>query len=107
MNCLVKKRDGPLNPINNDQKSTLQNTLFDLLPNELLNLNYVCLKAFLGTEQNMDKAIIKKLDYLNMKKIWSITTTLRNPDRLRSFFIVLYNHQTCITMVSVKNSCVF
>lgn len=36
-----------------------------VISNDLLNTNYVCLKAFLGTKQDIEKKIIEKINYLN------------------------------------------
>jgi adenine-specific DNA-methyltransferase len=36
-----------------------------IISNDLLNANYVCLKAFLGTNKDIEKSVIKKMKYLN------------------------------------------
>jgi adenine-specific DNA-methyltransferase len=36
-----------------------------IISNDLLNANYVCLKAFLGTKNDIEKDIIEKINYLN------------------------------------------
>lgn len=36
-----------------------------VISNDLLNANYVCLKAFLGTKNDIEKDIIEKINYLN------------------------------------------
>ena len=36
-----------------------------VISNDLLNANYVCLKAFLGSKRNNERIISEKLDYLN------------------------------------------
>lgn len=36
-----------------------------IISNDLLNANYVCLKAFLGSKSNIEKDIIEKINHLN------------------------------------------
>ncbi len=45
------------------------NDKIKIISNDLLNTNYVCLKAFLGSKQDIEKNIIKKINHLNNLKI--------------------------------------